>query len=284
MNHRHRHRRRRPRRPGREPAAHRRRRDHVVLDRGRVAERWRTERWDSLHLLTPTWMTRLPGWHYAGTDPDSYLSAGELRAIPGTLRGVVRCAGHRRHDRRGGGSQSRTRLRPLPRRHRQRHLACASCRRRHRSPRRPRLPAGLARTSNRVEVLTASAYRNPAHFRPAACSWSAPRPPACRSPTSCSRRRAATWPSRSAGTPGCRAATAAWTSSGGWRRPAGSPARSIEMPDSAAARRENSLQLVGRAEPELRGADLDLQVLQQRGVRLLGRLEDVAGTMASFRR
>ena len=28
-------------------------REHVVLDRGRVGERWRTERWDSLHLLTP---------------------------------------------------------------------------------------------------------------------------------------------------------------------------------------------------------------------------------------
>jgi putative flavoprotein involved in K+ transport len=44
-------------------------RDHVVLDRGRVAERWRSERWDSLHLLTPNWMTRLPGWYYSGPDP-----------------------------------------------------------------------------------------------------------------------------------------------------------------------------------------------------------------------
>ncbi len=51
-------------------------RDHVVLDRGRVGERWRTERWDSLHLLTPSWMTRLPGWSYEGPDPDGYLSAG----------------------------------------------------------------------------------------------------------------------------------------------------------------------------------------------------------------
>jgi putative flavoprotein involved in K+ transport len=36
-------------------------RDHVVLDRGRIAESWRTARWDSLHLLTPNWMARLPG-------------------------------------------------------------------------------------------------------------------------------------------------------------------------------------------------------------------------------
>jgi putative flavoprotein involved in K+ transport len=53
-------------------------RDHVVLDRGRVAERWRTERWDSLHLLTPNWMTRLPGWLYTGADQEGYMSAAEL--------------------------------------------------------------------------------------------------------------------------------------------------------------------------------------------------------------
>ncbi len=53
-------------------------RDHVVLDRGRVGESWRTERWDSLHLLTPSWMTRLPGWSYTGPDPDGYLSADEF--------------------------------------------------------------------------------------------------------------------------------------------------------------------------------------------------------------
>ena len=50
--------------------------EHVVLDRGQVAERWRTERWDSLHLLTPAWMTRLPHFRAAGVDPDAFLSAG----------------------------------------------------------------------------------------------------------------------------------------------------------------------------------------------------------------
>ena len=34
--------------------------DHIVLERGRIAERWQSERWDSLRLLTPNWMTRLP--------------------------------------------------------------------------------------------------------------------------------------------------------------------------------------------------------------------------------
>ena len=35
--------------------------DHVLLERGEVAHSWRTERWDSLRLLTPNWMTALPG-------------------------------------------------------------------------------------------------------------------------------------------------------------------------------------------------------------------------------
>ncbi len=52
-----------------------RRIDHVVLERGQVAERWRRERWDSLRLLTPNWMTRLPGFAYAGPDPDGFMHA-----------------------------------------------------------------------------------------------------------------------------------------------------------------------------------------------------------------
>src|SRR4051794_32732568 len=52
--------------------------DHVVLERGEVAHSWRTQRWDSLRLLTPNWMTRLPGWEYRGDDPDGYLTAGQV--------------------------------------------------------------------------------------------------------------------------------------------------------------------------------------------------------------
>lgn len=52
--------------------------DHVVLDRGEVAERWRSERWDSLRLLTPNWQTRLPGHQYTGPDPDGYMSRDEV--------------------------------------------------------------------------------------------------------------------------------------------------------------------------------------------------------------
>jgi len=52
--------------------------DHVVLERGRVGERWRSERWDSLRLLTPNWQSRLPGFRYAGPDPNGYMSRPEV--------------------------------------------------------------------------------------------------------------------------------------------------------------------------------------------------------------
>ncbi|HEX3310399.1 MAG TPA: NAD(P)-binding domain-containing protein, partial [Streptosporangiaceae bacterium] len=55
--------------------------DHVVLERAEIANSWRTQRWDSLRLLTPNWMTRLPGYAYRGADPDGYLSAGRVAAM-----------------------------------------------------------------------------------------------------------------------------------------------------------------------------------------------------------
>ena len=52
--------------------------DHVVLERGEVANTWKTERWDSLRLLTPNWQTRLPGLADDGEDPDGFMTVAEL--------------------------------------------------------------------------------------------------------------------------------------------------------------------------------------------------------------
>jgi len=52
--------------------------EHVVIERGETANSWRRERWDSLRLLTPNWMSRLPGYSYQGDDPDGYMSVGEV--------------------------------------------------------------------------------------------------------------------------------------------------------------------------------------------------------------
>jgi hypothetical protein len=64
--------------------------DHVVLERGEVANSWRTQRWPSLRLLTPNWQTRLPGHPYAGDDPDGFMPAADLAAV---LTGYARLTG-----------------------------------------------------------------------------------------------------------------------------------------------------------------------------------------------
>ena len=52
--------------------------DHVLLERGEVANSWRTERWDSLRLLTPNWQSRLPGFTYQGENPDGFRDMPEV--------------------------------------------------------------------------------------------------------------------------------------------------------------------------------------------------------------
>lgn len=52
--------------------------DHLVIERGEVANSWRHERWDSLTLLTPNWQSRLPGFSYSGDDPDGYMNMREV--------------------------------------------------------------------------------------------------------------------------------------------------------------------------------------------------------------
>ena len=52
--------------------------EHVVLERSDVANSWRTERWDSLRLLTPNWQSRLPGLAYEGDDPDGFMTVPEV--------------------------------------------------------------------------------------------------------------------------------------------------------------------------------------------------------------
>jgi putative flavoprotein involved in K+ transport len=52
--------------------------DHVVLEAGRVAETWRSRRWDSFCLVTPNWSVALPGGTYSGADPDGFMGRREL--------------------------------------------------------------------------------------------------------------------------------------------------------------------------------------------------------------
>ena len=63
--------------------------EHVVLERGEVANSWKTERWDSLRLLTPNWQSRLPGYGYRGNDPDGFRTMPEtISFLEGYARAI----------------------------------------------------------------------------------------------------------------------------------------------------------------------------------------------------
>jgi len=72
--------------------------DHVVLERGEVAHSWKTERWDSLRLLTPSWQSRLPGYRYEGGEPDGYRTMPETVAFLERYAQAI-CAPVRTHTR-----------------------------------------------------------------------------------------------------------------------------------------------------------------------------------------
>ena len=131
--------------------------DHVLLERGEIAHTWRTERWDSLRLLTPNWQSRLPGFRYDGDDPDGYRTLPEVidfignyaKAISAPVRTHTTVTSVRSD---GAGYLVRTdrgewRCRTVV-------LASGACN-------IARLPDFAARVPPSVAMLTAQSYRNP---------------------------------------------------------------------------------------------------------------------------
>ena len=131
--------------------------DHVLLERGEVANTWRTERWDSLRLLTPKWQSRLPGFRYDGNDPDGYRTMPEVidfitayaNSISAPVRTHTRVTSVRSTD---SGYLVRTnqgewRCRTVV-------LASGACN-------IPRVPSFADCVPRSVATLTAQSYRNP---------------------------------------------------------------------------------------------------------------------------
>jgi len=73
----------------------RRGRPHLVLERGRIAERWRSERWDGLRFQFPNWSVRLPDCPFPHSDPDGFAGSGEIvdyiEAYARQIEAPVRC-------------------------------------------------------------------------------------------------------------------------------------------------------------------------------------------------
>ncbi len=255
-------------------------REHVVLDRGRVGHRWRTQRWDSLHLLTPNWMTRLPGWHHTGGDPGGFMSAAafadHLEGYAASFRAPVigdttvedlqahPAGGYRLATDRGTWRARRVVVAAGP----------------HGSA---RLPAGLRHGQVPADVVTASDYRNPARLAPGGVLVVGASSSGVQIADELARsgRDVVLSVGRHTRMPRRYRGADVFT----WLERTGRLARTIDdVPDPAAARREPSLQLVGRAATDNRIAmDLDLRTLQAAGVRLAGRFEGLAGHRAHFR-
>ncbi len=52
--------------------------EHIVFEKSKIASSWRTQRWDTFCLVTPNWQCQLPGYPYAGTDPEGFMKNDEI--------------------------------------------------------------------------------------------------------------------------------------------------------------------------------------------------------------
>ena len=69
--------------------------EHIILERQRVAERWRSERWDSLKFQSPNWNIQLPGFSFEAADPDAFASRDDvlefIESYAAFIRAPLRC-------------------------------------------------------------------------------------------------------------------------------------------------------------------------------------------------
>lgn len=247
--------------------------DHVILERGEVANAWRHERWESLRLLTPNWQCRLPGQAYSGPEPEGFMSMPELiaflddyaRGLSAPLHTATEVLALRQVE---GGYRIITNRGEW--RCRAAIIATGACQ-------LPVMPAMAAALPPWIMSLTPHAYRHPGQL---------PQGGVLVVGASATGVQLADEIRRSG-----RSVTLAvgqhlrlprryrdrdiqW-----WLEHAGLlDQRFDEVEDLARARRQTSPQLLGSAAPQ----DLDLNTLSERGVRLVGRLVGLAGTRLQF--
>ena len=240
--------------------------DHVVLERGRVAERWHSERWDSLRLLTPNWQTRLPGFQYRGDDPDGFMRASEVAAFLEEYARVVRAPVET--------ETTVTRVAPTA------GGFCVTTDRGRWSVRAvviatgdsatPYVPPFAAKLPDDVMQIVPSAYKRPSQLRPGGVLVVGASSSGVQIADELQRagRRVTIAAGGHTRVPRrYRGRDIMW-----WLDRAGFMHESIDhVQDLARSRRQPSLQLVGHPN----GESLDLARLQDRGVRVTGR---VAGT------
>ena len=245
--------------------------EHVVLERASVGHSWANERWDSLRLLTPNWLSRLPGAAYDGADPDGYMLASEFAdrlrcygadapVVVGASVEAVRTTGTGFEVK--TSSQGTWSCRSVV-------VAAGACS-------QPFVPAVADQFPPALEQITSTAYRNPAQLSDG---------PVLIVGASASGAQLADELARSG-----RAVTLAvgrhrrmirqyrdrdifW-----WMEQMGMLDDTPDADDPDRQRRLPSLQLIGTPQK----LDLDLGTLVANGVRLVGRIESVSGAVAEL--
>lgn len=250
-------------------------RDHLLLERGRVAERWRSERWDSLTLLTPNWQTRLPGYRYQGPDPDGFMTRDELVGFldayaasfdAPVVSGVTVTAVEPAED--GGWLASTD----------QGGYAASQVVVATGHAGRPHLPEVAGRLHPRLTQLHSSQYRNPGQLPPGGVLvvGAAASGQQIASELQRAGRRVVLAVGRHTKLPRrYRGHDIFW-----WLDASGKLSETTDqVPDLEAARRAPSFALTGRGG----GEDLDLYAMASAGMILAGRMEDADGTRVRFR-
>jgi putative flavoprotein involved in K+ transport len=247
--------------------------DHVVLERGRTAERWRSERWDSLRLLTPNWASRLPGWRYRGPHPDDFMTAGELVryladygasfAAPIQERSTVRSVRRTDDDFLVDTDDTTWRARNVV-------IATGWCD-------VPRVPDLAPHLHPSVVQVTTRDYRNPATVPDGTVLVVGSSATGVQLADELARagRSVVLAVGRHSRLPRRYRGMDIWW----WMERIGTFSATIDqVSDPATARAEGAVQLVGS--PEHR--DVDLPTLQRAGVRLAGRLTSIEGRRIRF--
>jgi putative flavoprotein involved in K+ transport len=249
---------------------------HVVLERGRVGERWLSSTWDSLRLLTPNWMSRLPHWAYAGAQPDGFMSAVEvaeyLAAYGQSFDGPVQLNTRVEHVRRrgdgfevltdrGGWHASNV------------VIATGWCD-------KPFIPAVAAQLHPAVEQLAPASYKHPAQL--ASGSVLVVGASATGVQLADELRRAGRDVYLAVGGHTRMLRRYRGEDIFFWLERSGALDRGVdEMRSPADARREPSLQLVGRTDGNV-DSNVDPATLAASGVTLTGRLTAIDGSLVSF--
>jgi putative flavoprotein involved in K+ transport len=248
--------------------------EHVVLERGEIAETWRAQRWDSFRLNTPNLVIRLPGGAesarpegFLGRDDwiaelEAYARAGALPVRTHANVTAVAADGNDGFAVTIGASEIL----------RTRSVVVASG-----ISNTQRLPAAAAQIDKRTLVLTTGTYRRPSQLPPGAILVVGSAQSGCQivedllddgREVYLATGRVGRAPRRLRGRD-----TLAWLAESGWMAQ-----RRADVPDPAAIRAPQP-QISGVGP---RGHTVSLQSLARRGVTLLGHFESADGTRLRF--